>query len=96
VDLSIHFDPANRAAIELRVDIMTGNHFDQHTAVKFPQPVDSGRAAGDHDMAPWMLDELQHSGGAPSQAPSQPVHPLDPGVPGSIKNLNRPRYFEAP
>ena len=36
IDLSIHFDPLDRAAIELRTDIVTGNHFGEHTAVKFP------------------------------------------------------------
>ena len=36
IDLAIHFDPLNRAAIDLRTDIVTGNHFGEHTEVKFP------------------------------------------------------------
>ncbi len=96
VDLAVHFDPANRAAIELRVDITTGNHADLHTAVKFPEPAGAATATGEHDMPPWMLNELQHPGGLPVGAAPQPLHPLDPGVPGSIKSLDRPRYFESP
>lgn len=96
VDLAIHFDPANRAAIELRVDITTGNHSDLHTAVKFPEPAGAATAAGAHEMPPWMLNELQHPADLPVGIPPQPLHPLDFGVPGSIKSLDRPRYFESP
>jgi type IV pilus assembly protein PilQ len=94
VDLAIHFDPADRAAIDLRVDILTGNHFDEHTAVKFPKPVDAAHPGEGHDVAPWMLDELQGPGGPPPSP--QPLHPLDPGVPARRISVERPRYFEAP
>jgi type IV pilus assembly protein PilQ len=94
VDLAIHFDPADRAAIDLRVDILTGNHFDEHTAVKFPKPVDAAHPGEGHDVPPWMFDELQHPGDAPP--PPQPLHPLDPGVPARRTTVERPRYFETP
>jgi type IV pilus assembly protein PilQ len=96
IDLAIHFDPADRAAIDLRVDILTGNHFDEHTAVKFPKPVDATHPLDGHDTAPWMLDELQHPGAGPESLPPQPLHPLDPGVPARRTILERPRYFETP
>ena len=94
IDLAIHFDPGARAAIDLRVDILTGNHFDQHTAVKFPEPVNAAHPLDGHEVPPWVFDELQHSGQGP--APPQPLHPLDPGVPGRRTTLERPRYFETP
>ena len=58
IDLSIHYDPANRAAIDLRSDILTGNHFDKHTAVNFPTPVGDGHPAGSPMMSPQIIDDF--------------------------------------
>jgi type IV pilus assembly protein PilQ len=95
IDLSIHYDPGNRAAIELRSDILTGNHLDEHTAVKFPTPVGDVQPAAGQGMPPWLLNDLQHPGGPPGPVPV-PRHPLDPGVTGGSSTIERPRYFESP
>jgi type IV pilus assembly protein PilQ len=95
IDLSIHYDPANRAAIELRSDILTGNHLDEHTTVKFPTPVGDGQPAAGQRMPPWILNDLQHPGG-PSGPMPVPHHPFDPGVTGGSSNIERPRHFESP
>ncbi len=95
IDLAIHYDPANRAAIELRSDILTGNHLDEHTAVKFPTPVGDAQPAAGQGMPPWLLNDLQHPGGQPGPVPV-PRQPLDPGVTGGSSTIERPRYFESP
>jgi type IV pilus assembly protein PilQ len=95
IDLSIHYDPANRAAIDLRSDILTGNHFDKHTAVNFPTPVGDGHPAGGPMMSPQIIDELQHPAG-PLMPPPISHHPLDPGVTGGSTKIERPKQFESP
>jgi hypothetical protein len=95
IDLSIHYDPANRAAIDLRSDILTGNHFDEHTAVKFPTPVGDAQPAGGQTIPPQILNDLQHPPGLIVPA-AVPHHPLDPGVTGGSSNIDRPRHFESP
>jgi len=99
IDLAIHFDPLNRAAIDLRTDIVAGNHFGEHTEVKFPtvaNAADAGAPEPDgQNIPPWMLNELDHR---PQEGqflpPPVPVHPLDPGQPGSSTNIDRPRQLE--
>jgi type IV pilus assembly protein PilQ len=95
IDLSIHYDPANRAAIDLRSDVLTGNHFDEHTAVKFPTPVGDAQPASGQTIPPQILNDLQHPPGPIVPAPV-PHHPLDPGVTGGSSNIDRPRHFESP
>jgi type IV pilus assembly protein PilQ len=107
IDLSIHFDPLNRAAIDLRTDIVTGNHFGAHTEVKFPTvtaPAATMVAQPEGQNLPgWMLNELDHpppegTAAAPPDGavppPPAPMHPLDPGQPGSSTTIQRPYQFE--
>ena len=100
IDLAIHFDPLNRAAIDLRTDIVTGNHFGEHTEVKFPTVAAAPDAAapepGGQNIPPWMLNELDHrpQEGEFLPPPPAPVHPLDPGQPGSSTKIERPYHFE--
>jgi len=80
-ELSVHFDPLSRAAIELRSNIWQGSR-------------QGGDAlAGSLDgatIAPWLLDDLQRE-----PAPvSKPLHPLDPGQPGRHTDIERPRSFQ--
>lgn len=97
IDLSIHFDPLNRAAISLRTDIVTGNHFGEHTAVKFPtvaEPSATMVAEPGAASAPGSTpNDMNHPpfDGAP---PPEPDHPLDPGRPGTSSNIPRPTEFE--
>jgi hypothetical protein len=53
IDLAIHFDPENRAAIELRADIWNGNLVGDHTLLKpdsFASPGVPGWIAPDNEM----------------------------------------------
>lgn len=93
IDLSIHFDPLNRNAIDLRTDIVTGNHFGEHTEVKFPT-VAAAPAPGGQNIPAWMLNELDHHPAAELPMSPVPVHPLDPGQPGSSTKIERPFHFE--
>jgi type IV pilus assembly protein PilQ len=88
VDLAIHFDPLNRAAIDLRSDIMTGDHFGRHTAVNFPAPAAPGAPEPEglplpdssqsvqpqpgQPLPPWMLNDLEK----PRDSLPEPVPPL--------------------
>jgi type IV pilus assembly protein PilQ len=82
-EMAVHFDPESRAAIDLRADIWQGNSRGDHTL----QPVASAGPElldGEH-IADWMLEDLKQD------APAAPLHPLDPGQPGSHTNIVRPR-----
>jgi type IV pilus assembly protein PilQ len=89
VELAVHFDPLNRAAIDLRSDIWMGHPVGDHTLAG-PEPVPAPTTPMDGTLIdPWILDEL---GQAP---PVQPRlrHPLDPGQPGQHVDIERPRRF---
>ncbi len=76
--------PLNRAAIDLRSDIMAGNHQGPHSggATQAGNPADlDGK-----EVPPWLLDNLEPSAGPPAEV----VHPLEPGQPGRIRNIVRP------
>lgn len=85
-EMSVHFDPMNRAAIDLRSDIWLGRPRGEHTlgadALAGPPlgPMD-GRV-----IAPWLLDDLERE--------PVPLHPLDPGQPGPRKDIVRPRRLQ--
>jgi type IV pilus assembly protein PilQ len=85
-ELSVHFDPVNRAAIDLRSDIWLGRQYGEHTldadaVVGVPlSPVDGETIPG------WLLDDLER--GPPPQP--VPLHPLDPGQPGTQRDIVRP------
>ena len=89
VELSIHFDPFNRAAIDLRSDIWMGQPLGDHT-LPGPEPIAAPTSPMDGTLIdPWILDELGR------EAPVQPrlQHPLDPGAPGHHLDIERPRRF---
>jgi type IV pilus assembly protein PilQ len=87
IDLSIHFDPLRRAALELRSDIVAGNHAGDHTDAS-PGRVGPLDHPLDADVvAPWVMDELR---GVPTA--SAPVkHPVDPGASPTVRDLDPPR-----
>ena len=90
VEMSIHFNPLNRAAIDLRSDVWLGHQVGEHT-LDGPLPHYSSTDSLDGAViAPWILDDLE--GGSPAQI--EPVHPLDPGRPGRQVDIKRPRSFE--
>ena len=90
-EMAVHFDPLNRAAIDLRSDIWLGKPYGSHT-LQQPEPPSvppSGPDAPptsplDQPKLPdWLLDQLQRQPGKPTGK----LHPLDPGQPGAIRSL---------
>ena len=89
-NLSIHFDPLSRAAIDLRADIWHGDHSGPyaHPPIGIAgvgsgvQPADAGA------LPPWVLNDLE---GTPARPASVPLHPRDPGVPGSNREIQKPQ-----
>ncbi len=80
VNMAIHFDPQNRAPINLRSDILANNHFGDHTGL-VPLPIANPAAALDGPaVAPWVLDDLEQGGFPRDGAP----HPRDPGMPARV------------
>jgi hypothetical protein len=90
VDLSIHFDPLRRAALELRADIVAGNRAGDHTDVS-PGRIGPQDHPIDADVvAPWVMDELRGVPGA-----SAPVrHPVEHGASPTVRDLQPPRRKE--
>jgi type IV pilus assembly protein PilQ len=80
-EMAVHFDPESREAIDLRADIWQGTCRGDHKLAAGPALVD-GR-----NIADWVLDDLKHDG----PAAAMPLHPLDPGIPGSHTDITRPR-----
>jgi hypothetical protein len=79
IGMAIHFDPQNRAAIDLRADIVANNHFGRQTGLV---PLPEGTPAELIDgttVAPWILDDLE--GAANDYVPE---HPRDPGQPARV------------
>lgn len=93
-EMAVHFDPLNRAAIDLRSDIWLGKPYGSHT-LQQPQPPmlpadgSQGPTATPLDepnLPGWLLDQLE---GRPSNAAGK-FHPLDPGQPGQIRTIPTP------
>jgi len=89
-EMSVHFDPLNRAAIDLRSDIWLGRQHGEHTlggdALSGPPP-----SLIDGETIPaWLLDDLEQE---PAPQPA-PVQPLDTGQPGSHTDVVRPRRLQ--
>jgi type IV pilus assembly protein PilQ len=78
INIAVHFDPLNRASVDLRSDIMAGNHYGDHTSTGPPPMATPADAVDGQTIAPWVLDHLENGGGPPNL----PVHPRDPGQPG--------------
>jgi type IV pilus assembly protein PilQ len=89
INTAVHFDPMNRAAIDLRSDIMAGNHYGDHTATGPPPMGNPAGAMDGQTIAPWVLDHLEHG----SDPPVMPVHPRDPGQPGRVITVERAGEF---
>ena len=88
-EMAVHFDPLNRAAIDLRSDIWLGNPTGDHTlgAAVAAAPPGLASPLDGAVIAPWLLDDLE----SPAPAPRMPRHPLDPGQPGIHKDIEQPR-----
>lgn len=88
VELSVHFDPLHRAAIDLRSDIWLNKRVGDHTS---PCPADAAGAPLDGQaVAPWLLSDLEHESVQKAALP----HPLDPGQPGARVDIKRPRVLQ--
>ncbi|MFH1921273.1 MAG: secretin and TonB N-terminal domain-containing protein [Planctomycetota bacterium] len=96
-EMAVHFDPMDRAAIDLRSDIWmsqrapTEGWSGDHT-LDGPLPT-GGPPTASLDGAvidPWLLEDLQQE---PLPWP-EPLHPLDPGRPGRSVDIERPRSFQ--
>ncbi|MCH8922098.1 MAG: secretin and TonB N-terminal domain-containing protein [Planctomycetes bacterium] len=81
ISRSIAFDPLNRAAIDLREDILAGNYYGDHTATQGVIPTEFPTQGG--PLSPWLLNELRGSGVTPYAGP----HPRDSGTPGPRWNI---------
>ncbi len=83
-ELAVHFDPQNRAAIDLRSDIWQNRPNGKFSLQPMPanpseNPLDGSQIAG------WLMDDLEHE---PRTQPA-PQHPLDPGRPGTHRDMER-------
>jgi type IV pilus assembly protein PilQ len=83
ISRSIAIDPLNRAAIDLREDILRGNYYGDHTAPQSVIPTEL--PAGGTPVSPWLLHELRGSAVLPHVGP----HPLHAGTPGPHWNIQR-------
>jgi type IV pilus assembly protein PilQ len=90
-EMAVHFDPLNRAAIDLRSDIWLGKPYGSHT-LQQPEPPSVPPSGPDApptspldqpNLPDWLLDQLQRQPGKPTGK----LHPLDPGQPGAIRSL---------
>jgi type IV pilus assembly protein PilQ len=73
VNLSIHFNPLNRAAIDLRSDIAAGVHVGDHTGQAPYLPPASQHPLDGSELAPWILNDLEPvARPEPEPVPSKP------------------------
>lgn len=86
VEISIHFDPLSRAAIDLRTDIFESNPQGDHTLAGESAPTAAPGPIDGQAIAPWLLNELGQNGA--------PAHPWDRGRPGPRTDVDRTRRFE--
>ncbi|MEN6407020.1 MAG: hypothetical protein ABFC77_11175 [Thermoguttaceae bacterium] len=87
-EMSVQFDPLDRAALELRSDIWLGKPYKGAAAVNgapSSQPMEGAA------MADWLIDDLEKPATPPAPAA---MHPLDPGVPGRHTNLVQPKVLQ--
>lgn len=88
-ELAVHFDPLNRAAIDLRSDIWLNKRVGNHTS---PCPSEAPSAPLDGQaVAPWLLSDLEHE---PVQQAAALPHPMDPGRPGERVDIKRPQVLQ--
>ncbi|MGD9722402.1 MAG: secretin and TonB N-terminal domain-containing protein [Pirellulales bacterium] len=80
INMAIHFDPQNRAAVDLRADILANNQWGRQSGIT-PLPVGPPTQALDGEaIAPWLLDDLEQGAVGGYEAP----HPRDPGAPERV------------
>ena len=104
-EMSVHFDPLNRAAIDLRSSIWLGQRAPtegwsgDHMLEGPPSGALLTAPLDNTVIAPWLLEDLQ--GQPPAQPEAieppeafEPLHPLDPGRPGRHVDVERPRRFK--
>ena len=58
-EMSVHFNPLDRAAIDLRSDIWVGEPQGQHTLDGPPIVAPAPAALDGEAIAPWLLEDLQ-------------------------------------
>jgi type IV pilus assembly protein PilQ len=89
-EMAVHFDPLNRAAIDLRSDIWLGQPVGDHTH-HGPLPSEPPTAPLDGEViAPWLLEDLERE----PLPETEILHPLDPGRPGRRVDVKRPRSLQ--
>jgi len=86
---SIHFDPLNRAAIDLQSEIEAGGPPSDHglPAPHHGPPMEA--PLDGEEISPWLMDALSTE----SPLEPHPTHPRDPGTPGEQREIARPRNF---
>jgi type IV pilus assembly protein PilQ len=89
-ELSVHTDPLNRAAIDLRSDIWLGNRHGEHTLEPASATIEPERLLDDPNTMHLLLDEIEH---APAAAPAV-SHPVEPGQPGRRQDILRPTRLQ--
>ena len=58
-EMAVHFDPMNRAAIDLRSDIWAGSYGGDHSLPSRLQSAPPLEAIDGHEVAPWIIEELE-------------------------------------
>ncbi len=83
VNLSLHFDPLSRAALDLRTDIVTGTPVGDHTAPLPGEgpalPLGAALPAEPH-LPPWVLERLEARSELPLPGPQVTVEPAGPAL----------------
>lgn len=87
-EMAVHFDPLDRAALELRTDIWLGKPYDSGNSAP-PAPPEGNPMEGP-GMADWLINDLENA----PPAPPVPLHPLDPGIPGRHADLVKPNVLQ--
>ncbi|MHB1036962.1 MAG: secretin and TonB N-terminal domain-containing protein [Pirellulales bacterium] len=92
VDLAVHFDPLNRAAIDLQSDLWAGRRDGEHSRANPADAQAPVRGAGANpldspEIAPWLLEDLEQ----PSSPQAAPADRGGAGAPGSRRTLEKPR-----
>lgn len=59
VELAVHFDPMNRAAIDLRADVWAGSYEGDHSLPSRLQVAPPLEAIDGAEVAPWIVEELE-------------------------------------
>ena len=87
IHLSVHFDPMNRAALDLQSDICAGVHHGDHSSPEAAAQVIPEHPLDGDQISNWVLDDL-------GNAEPPAVHPRDTGHTGRSRDVERPRHFE--